>query len=78
VLRALQRRAKRRRAGGGGWDGSHAVGAGTVLIAIFAGCAVAFIAVLYGYTVKRMIAPSKRSAIPQNSAYERATTLSRR
>ena len=31
-----------------------------------------------GYAVKRMVAPSKRSKIPQNSAYERATTLSRR
>ena len=34
--------------------------------------------VLQGYAVKRMAAPSKRSAIPQNSAYERVTTLSLR
>ena len=35
-------------------------------------------AVLDGYVMKRMAAPSRRSTTAQNSAYERATTLFRR
>jgi hypothetical protein len=35
------------------------------------------VAVLYGYVIKRMAAPSRRSTKIQNSAYERGTTLFR-